>query len=182
MITSTEIIQIIITIFAVGFIFSGLVRRPDSLSKYLGGGFNWGDIKFSIMVTAPAIILHELGHKIVAMALGYTAVYHAAYTWLAIGVFLRLANVGFIFLAPAFVSISGPAIPINMAVIAFAGPLINLILFISCHFLIKYDKFPKHTHLIHLTKQINLWLFIINMLPIPGFDGFKTYAALFSMI
>ncbi|UCD04026.1 MAG: hypothetical protein JSW73_00030 [Candidatus Woesearchaeota archaeon] len=182
MITFAEIINILITIFAVGFIFSGLVRRPDSLSRYFGGGFNWGDIKFSIMVTAPAIILHEFGHKLVALSLGYTAVYHAAWWWLAIGVFLRLANVGFIFLAPAFVSISGPLIPINLAVIAFAGPLVNLILFLSCHFLIKHDKFTKYTHVIHLTKQINLWLFIINMLPIPGFDGFKTYAALFSMI
>lgn len=182
MITLVEIIEIIITVFAVGFIFSGLIRRPDSISYYSNRFFNWENVKFSIIITAPAIILHEMGHKLVALALGYTAVYNAAWTWLGLGVLLKLANVGFIFLAPAFVSISGPSIPINFAVISFAGPLVNLILFGVSSYLVKFDKFPKYGMVLNFTKQLNLWLFIINMLPIPGFDGFKTYTNLLSMI
>lgn len=182
MITFYEIIQILITIFAVGFIFSGIIKRTDSLSYYSGRGFNLEDIKFSIIITAPAVILHELGHKIFALALGYTAVYNVAWTWLGLGILLRLTNFGFIFLAPAFVSISGPNIPLNFALIAFAGPLVNLILFITMWALLKYEKFPKYTTILSFTKQINLWLFIINMLPIPGFDGFKTYTSLLSLI
>jgi len=50
-------------------------------------GLSWKDFKFAIIITAPAVILHELAHKFVAMAMGLTATFHAWYTGLGIGVF-----------------------------------------------------------------------------------------------
>jgi len=32
------------------------------------------------------------------------------------------------------------------------------------------------------TRRINGFLFILNMLPFPGFDGFKVYAGLFGFV
>lgn len=182
MITFPEIIQIVITIVAVGFIFSGLIRK-ESLDYFTNYSiFNWENLKFSILVTAPAIILHEMGHKLTAMFLGYNAVFHASIWGLAIGIALRLSNLGFIFFVPAYISISGPSIPLNLALIAFAGPFVNLMLFVITTLLLKYDKFPKHIRLLMFTRKINLWLFFLNMLPIPGFDGFKTYTNLLALI
>ena len=52
--------------------------------------FNWIDFKYAIYVSAPAIIIHELGHKFVAMAYGYTATFEMFSLGLAIGVVLKL--------------------------------------------------------------------------------------------
>jgi len=86
-----EIADIAIMTAALGFIFSGMFQSYsrkhdyDPLTHYRSG-FDWEAFRFAAYVTAPAIILHEFGHKFVAMAFGVSAVFHAAYTWLAIGV------------------------------------------------------------------------------------------------
>ena len=36
MIAFIEIIEILITIFAVGFIFSGLIKKPENVYEYFG--------------------------------------------------------------------------------------------------------------------------------------------------
>jgi len=184
-----EIIQIVITILALGFIFSGMIKSPklesDPLEQYGYGKsrwhdlLNWENIKFAMMITAPAVILHELGHKFSAMGYGLEAVYHMSYFGLALGVILRLVGFGFIFFIPGYVAISGAATPLAHSVIAFAGPGINLALFLISWFILEKDYFPQHAKAFYLSKQINLWLFILNMLPIPGIDGYSVYTGLF---
>jgi Zn-dependent protease len=133
-------------------------------------------------VSAPAVLLHELGHKTVALILGvsnptfYSACSASSFfgsgvgeifSWtcilMIVSVFLGLIGFGFIFFVPAFVSFSSDAGPLVLLLIAFAGPLVNLVLFFLLR--INSDEIWKKA------AKLNLLLFIFNILPIPGFDG-----------
>jgi Zn-dependent protease len=188
-----EIIDMLIMIGVLGFVFMNAFKiqkkhndnHDDILDKYLKKSkfFNWHDFWFAVMIVAPAIILHEIGHKAVALSFGLSAEFHAAYVWLAIAVILRLFNSPFIFFVPAFVAIAGLATPGENALIAFAGPGINLIIFLIAIIALKTQKLSSKSHqLWMLTKNINLFLFIFNMLPIPYFDGFKVWEFLWHLV
>ncbi|MGV8151085.1 MAG: hypothetical protein ACP5NV_05135 [Candidatus Woesearchaeota archaeon] len=176
-------------IVVVGFVFMDTFKAPqkdeDELAKYLRkkSMFNWDNFWFAALVTAPAIILHEMGHKLVALGFGLNAEFHAAYMWLGIAILLKLINFPFIFFVPAFVTISGAFTHTESAWTAFAGPGINLLLFLTALIVIKTRKLKsKKMHFWVLTKNINLFLLIFNMLPIPGFDGFTVFSSLWKII
>jgi Zn-dependent protease len=179
-----EIFEILVTILGVGYIFSGILRRPRHEFEvyYEKKRFDWDDIKYSAIIAAPAVIFHEFAHKFVALGLGYSATYSASYFGLALGAFLRAISSGLIFFIPGYVSISGGADPGTFALIAVVGPLANLLLFIGAHYALENGWLPKYGRILYLTKKINMWLFIFNILPIPGFDGYKFFSGLFQMI
>ena len=181
LLTPHEVIDLAIMALAVGFIFSGMIPRKEEL--YYGirvKSLDLSHLLYSAAIAAPAIILHELGHKFVAIALGLSATFHAAYEWLAIGVFLKLINFGLLFFVPAYVEISGAQTPLMSSLTAFAGPAVNLLLFIGSWYALKDRKLAKKYGIpLHFTKEINKFLFIFNMLPIPFFDGFTVYSGLF---
>src|SRR3990170_1573337 len=104
-----EIIQILITILAIGFIFSAPLRRPRADELDLADYKNnfWGDIKFGVAAAAPAVILHEFSHKFLALGYGFDAVYNASFWGLGIGIFLKMLAPGFLFFIPGYVAISG---------------------------------------------------------------------------
>ncbi len=173
----------------VGFIFAKVLERfkskqikenYDPLKQYYGG-FDFNLFKKAVIITAPAIILHELGHKFVAMSFGATATFHAAYGWLMFGALLAALNTGIIFFVPAYVSIPTIALTsLQFSAVAFAGPAVNAIIWgISAYVLKNNMVNKKYLGIVYLTKQINMFLFVFNMLPIPGFDGFKVYGGLF---
>lgn len=198
-----ELLDIAIMTLALGFIFKDVFMprvqklvntdNYDPLVHYrqMGRQHHMGGFVLAIIVTAPAIILHELGHKFVAMAFGAVATFKAAYAWLGLGVLLKLMNFGFIFFVPAYVSwVPGSdsaaafmaANPWVASVIAFAGPAVNLILFLVPFLLLKNAQFrkryKKYIAILFLTSRINLFLFVFNMLPIPAFDGWHVYSGL----
>lgn len=170
--TLRELIDVIIMTVAVGFIFMDLFRSRASF------GFDRRAFLFACYVTAPALIFHELAHKFVALYFGLNATFHAAYFWLFLGIMLKLLRFGFIFFVPAYVSIGGQLVQgLPMASVAFAGPFLNFVLFAGAWVWLKRQKKMKRSTYVflHVTKQINLFLFIFNMLPIPFFDGMKVY-------
>lgn len=188
LITFGEIIDLVLMTFFVGYIFSGIipVRREsyDPLVHYKKG-FDFEGLKFAILATAPAIILHELAHKFVALGFGLNAVFFAFYRnsfTLMLGVFTiisKLTGFGFMFFVPGFVGISGNGTNLQFASTAFAGPLVNLILWLGSLYMLKTGKYKKKYYLLLLlTSRINMFLFILNMLPIPGFDGYKVFSGL----
>tara|TARA_Y100000310_G_scaffold47186_1_gene43803 strand:- start:30408 stop:30980 length:573 start_codon:yes stop_codon:yes gene_type:complete len=184
--TLGEIFDIIIMTVVVGYIFSGLFKRPvaedyDPL-KHFRSGFDFNDLRFAIMVTAPAIIFHELGHKFVALSFGLEAVFQAAWFFLILALILKFMNFGFIFIVPAYVSIFGRATPLEFGLVAFAGPAVNLVLWLLAAVALKKNLLPsKYNPILALTSKINMFLFIFNMLPIPGFDGSKVFTGLIRM-
>jgi Zn-dependent protease len=189
-ITLIEILDIIIMTLVVGFVFMDMFKptknTKDILDKYMRKtkSFDWHAFWFAAMVTAPAIILHELGHKVAALSFGLSAVFNAAYFWLAIAILLKLAGSSFIFFVPAYVSISGNATPAQQAITAFAGPAVNLIIFIIALIILKTSKNLKMMSIQfwQLTKSISLFLFIFNMIPVPGFDGFTVFKNLWILV
>jgi Zn-dependent protease len=182
--TIYEFIDALVMTLAIGFIFMGVFERAFRREALASYKFNWEAFKFSCIVTAPAIILHELAHKFVALALGFTATFNASYFGLALGIFLKLIKSPLIFFVPAFVEIScGTAsciiTPLDSALTALAGPGMNLLVFLVCWLLLKKGKYTGMTAaILLLTKQINLFLFIFNMIPLPGFDGYHVYGNL----
>ncbi len=189
LITLREIFDMAVMTALVGFIFSdlfGRLKRPkkdyDPLTDS-PSGFDWDGFRFAVLVTAPALIFHELAHKFVALNFGMEATFHAAYMWLFIGMMLKIMKFNFIFFVPAYVSIMGAVTPLQHASIAFAGPGMNLLLWLGTAALVKYRLIEKkHYHLAIITSKINMFLFILNMLPIPGFDGSKVFAGLIQAI
>src|SRR5574341_414940 len=172
--TLRELFDVLIMTLAVGYIFMDLFRRQPI-------GFDKNAFFFACLVTAPALIVHELAHKFFALGFGLEATFHAAYFWLILGIVLKMMRFGFIFFVPAYVSIGNGAVPpLESALIAFAGPALNLVLFIVAWALLKQKRMKRNTFIfLQVTKQINLFLFIFNMLPIPFFDGMKVYQGLF---
>ena len=188
LITLGEIIDLVIMTFFVGYIFSGIipVRREnyDPLTHYKKR-FDYEALKFAILATTPAIILHELAHKFVALGFGLDAVFFAFYRssfTLMLGVLTiisKLTGFGFMFFVPGFVGISGTGTHLQFALTALAGPFVNLLLWLGSWYLLKNKMYKKkHYLLLFLTQRINMFLFIFNMLPIPGFDGYKVFAEL----
>jgi Zn-dependent protease len=182
-----EILDIVIMSLALGFIFKDVFKRPSHAYdpvNYYKKKFNWDDFKFAVMVTAPAVILHEFGHKFTAMAFGATATFNAAYIFLGIGILMKLLNFGFIFFVPAYVAWSGSVTHFQSAGIAFAGPLVNLLIWVAAFFVLKKKKGLTRTesHFWVMTKKINLFLFIFNMIPIIPFDGGHVFINLFQAI
>ncbi len=182
LITIGEIIDLVAMTFFVGYIFSGMIplRREsyDPLTHYQKS-FDFEALKFTIMATAPAIIVHELAHKFVALGFGLNAVFYAFYRSsfsLFLGIFAvisKLTGMGFIFIVPGYVGISGNGTHLQFALAALAGPLINCFLWIGAWLVLKSKKYKKkHYLLLLLTQRINMYLLIFNMLPIPGFDGY----------
>ena len=164
-----EIVDIIIAVIAGGYIFMDSFRDPRDHAKTFGER-----LLFSIAIAAPAIVLHEFGHKFVALALGYSATFHAAYGWLGIGVLLKLVGFPFLIMVPAYVSIAG-ATGLHHALIAFSGPAINLTLWLTCAAVLALNKkLSRNTEaILYYSKTINMFLFIFNLIPIQGFDGYQ---------
>lgn len=188
LITFGEIFDLAAMTVFVGYIFSGLIptkrENYDPLVHYKRG-FDFEGLKFAIMATAPAIIVHELAHKFVALGFGLNAVFFAFYRntfTLMLGVFTiisKLTGFGFMFFVPGFVGISGAGTHLEFALAALAGPLVNLFLWLGSWYLLKQKKYrKKHYLLLVLTQRINMFLFIFNMLPVPGFDGYNVFIEL----
>ncbi|MDP7141406.1 MAG: M50 family metallopeptidase [Candidatus Woesearchaeota archaeon] len=186
--TLKELFDIIMMSLIVGYIFKDLFKTPtenyDPLKQYQSNSIITENLKFAIMVTAPAIILHELAHKFAALYYGLEATFHAAYMWLGLGLILKFMNFGFIFFVPGYVSISCRTIacqitPLQSALIAGAGPFMNLLLWQISSFIIKHKKVnQKYLPLLLITSKINMFLFIFNMLPFFMFDGYKVFNGL----
>ena len=170
--TIWELFDVVVMTLAVGYIFSDMFKQAKN------------PFLFSCLVTAPALIVHELLHKFIALGLGLEATFHAAYFWLILGLILKFVKFGFMFFVPAYVSIGGEGLTHSAsAAVSFAGPAANLLLFLTAWALLQQKQLKTNTFLfLHVTKQINLFLFAFNMLPIPGFDGLKVYQALYYLI
>jgi Zn-dependent protease len=191
-ITFHEVFDIAVMTALIGFLFMDIIpmRTHDFKTKF----------KLAAFSLAPVIILHELAHKFTAMAFGLKAVFHAFYaetTTLFLGMFaiiMKLSNFGFVFLVPGFVRIcetsSGTidyacattlaANPLWGFLIAFAGPLMHLIFWIGSGIILnkKPNLSENWTLFFVINKRINKFLFIINMLPIPGIDGYFVFTHL----
>jgi Zn-dependent protease len=183
MLTLIELIDIIIMTFAIGYIFSDFFKRQplegyDPLKYYQKTPW-LENIKFAAMIAAPAVVLHELAHKFVAMSFGATAILHAPYKMYAIVILLKLMRFPLLFFVGGYV-IHDPLPALQSSLVAVAGPLTNLILWVTAILVVKYSLIDKKYYKIIVPMgKINMFLFIFNMLPLPGFDGYHFFSSIF---
>lgn len=182
-----EILNLVLLTVVIGYIISGYIKHPRKSFRQQhaerGRFFDWDDFKFSLLIAAPGIVIHELFHKFFAIGLGASASFQLFPIGIALGLILRLVRSPFVLLAPGFVVISQDAglTSAQMALVAFAGPLVNLILWLLPAFVLRFRKRDiGKTWAIFLfyTSSINMWLFIFNMIPIPPLDGSKVLMGL----
>jgi Zn-dependent protease len=167
-------------------------------------GVEWHDFLWACALVGPTILFHELAHKFTALGFGLDATFHAAcstanlipggapfldlYCGLtAISLFFKVIGFGFIFFVPGYVLIGGGGTYLQYALSAFAGPFVHLVFWLGAAHLMKnrklMRKLPERKRLyLFFFKQINMFLFILNMIPIPGFDGFSVFYNLFKML
>lgn len=186
LISFVEFFRLVVMTLALGYIFSAFMPRELFAKRSLyhllraqAQGLDWEAIKYSAILTAPAVVLHELGHKFVALALGLNAEFFASYFGLGLGVFLKMVGAPFIVFVPGYVSIPPNAPILAIGLIALAGPLVNLFLWLGAGIFLKIAKLNRRQMiLVYLTKRINIFLFIFNMIPFGFFDGAKVFRAL----
>lgn len=168
--------------FAIGYIFSTIIKREpeegyDPLKFYQKNQI-WENLKFGAMIAAPAVVFHELSHKFVAMMFGATAILHAPIGWYIIVIILRMLNFPLIFFVGGYVTHT-PLPPLESALVAVAGPLTNLALYLICMSAIKFKLVHrKYYRMAAISAKLNLFLMIFNMLPLPGFDGYHFFMSL----
>ncbi len=187
-ITLPEIVDIIVMTVAIGYIFSKFFRRTpqegyDPLTYYRKNTLV-EDIKYGAMIAAPAVVLHELAHKFVAMGFGASATLHApSFFGIPYGMYLLVIllihlNFPILFFVGGYVSHTALP-PLASSMVAFAGPLTNLLLWLIGMSLIKYKLIDRKYYMtIGMMAKLNLFFFAFNMIPIPGFDGFHVFRGL----
>ena len=190
-ITPIELFRIIIMSLGVGVIFSFSIQKyrskKDVLDEFIHksryGGIDFDTILFATAIAAPGIIFHELAHKFVAMSFGLNATFYAAYLFLGLAITLALIGFPLVFFVPGYVSIIGAGTPVQYTLIAFAGPFFNLVTFFAAWIVLKNSKKLKLSRNSlygwEICKKMNLFLFVFNLLPIPGFDGWSVFSNLF---
>jgi len=180
-ITLKEVFYSLAITTALAYIFMDLIRPKNTeFFIYQKKGFDWDTFKFAAIIAAPGVILHEFGHKFAALAFGYTASFEVFWFGLIIGIFLKIIHSPFLILAPGYVTLPMIANPLHISIIAFMGPFVNLVLWLGSWFILnsKIKLKRGQAEFLYLTKQINMILFIFNMIPFPPLDGYKVLSGL----
>lgn len=187
----TEIFNSIVLAAGIGYIFKDMFTK-DKVS-YTGFVIQQSPYKpylLAIYAVFPAILIHELFHKFTALYFGAGAIFHTSYIFLAIGILLKLVGSPFLIIAPAYVAITGHITGLQSALIAFAGPFANFLLWILASIMlnprIKAFSWVRKNEdaytVIVAMRRINIFLAIFNIIPIPGFDGYQTLIGLIHAI
>lgn len=178
LISISEVLGLIVTTLVIGFIFMDKFPRKNIHKK-----FDFNTLIYAALIVSPGIILHELMHKFVAMFFGLTAIFKVFGLGIVIAIILKLVHSPFILIAPGYVEIGNATNNLQTFFISFAGPFINLILWLLAIIMLKNKKLGRNQLTFwHVTKQINIILFIFNMIPIPPLDGSKVWYSLFKLI
>jgi Zn-dependent protease len=125
-------------------------------------------VAVSGLTVGVGFLLHELGHKLVAVHYGQVAVFRADYGMLAVAILAALA--GWLFAAPGAVHHRGRLTEREAGLIALAGPAVNAALAVG-FFGLATLPLPAVAGLAGLGVTVNLLLAAFNMLPLGPLDG-----------
>ncbi len=175
-----EIRDIIIAVTALSILYALSITRPfgwtmDSLALF---------IPISFIAVGIGFILHELGHKVVAQRFGFYSEFRRWDYGLILG--LLTVPLGFMIFAPGavyFGSYGRMVTPEENGKISIAGPIVNIILAIVALLLtlsIRPYLSMENAGMMYivlitlvLTFNVNSFLALFNLLPIPPLDGSK---------
>jgi len=129
------------------------------------------------LTVGTSLLAHEvLGHKFLAQRLGLFAEFCADDALLAIS--LLSALLGFVFIAPGAVVVSGVTRIDTYGKVAAAGPAVNIILALFFGVLHRMGIcfVAEGVDLVVLSCGVNAWFALFNMIPVGLWDGAKVYA------
>lgn len=186
-----EAVHIIVCIFAISFGFSIAFAHFSSLINYPVEFLVFFFISF--VTVGSGFVLHEMGHKLVALHYGAPARFVMWFQGIAL--MLITSFFGFLFAAPGAVYIYSERItPKQNAIISIVGPLVNVV--IAIFFLLLSSLYPTKIYLSFINSLIqnagfgisggsievwrfgaalNLILAMFNMIPAFPLDGSKVY-------
>lgn len=144
------------TIFVAG---PGVVARPAVAVRLFGICLGTAGVGF---------LGHELAHKLVAERFGREAAFRADYQWLALAILT--AMVGILVAAPGAVVHRGPSDDRQIALVAVAGPVTNLLL-VGAFAPAALAPWSTVALLGLFGVWINALLAAFNMLPVGPLDG-----------
>jgi Zn-dependent protease len=164
-ISGTEALHIGISVITIAFAFTLFPAGTFTAERFL----------LILLTLGMGFVLHELGHKYVAIKYGALAEYRAWTTGLFAALVLAwITNGNFIFAAPGAVYIFGKAVSKEQnGRIAIAGAAVNLLL--AWLFLLFGLAFPEFALLAGVGVYINAFLGFFNLIPIPPLDGSKVF-------
>ena len=128
----------------------------------------------SLFTVGLGVLLHEIGHKLVAQRYGCFAEFRADDRMLLFAVFS--AFFGFVFAAPGAVFIYGHVTKEKSGKISLAGPSANILLaaaFLSLGFLFRASSVLSSVF--SYGFEINSFIALFNMIPFMNFDGAKIW-------
>ena len=127
-----------------------------------------------LIALAPAFLLHEIAHKVVARKYGCWAEFRASPSGLRFGVFLA-AILGIVFMAPGAVMVAGHTTRAQFGKIALAGPVTNVVLWLLglIAILLGAAENPYVAVILKPWLWGNAVLGLFNMLPFGPLDGKK---------
>jgi len=178
--TREEIRDMIIAVFALSILYSFTITRSSGWSIDTLMLF----IPISFVAVGLGFILHELGHKIVAQKFGFFSEFRRWDYGLILG-FLTVP-LGFMVFAPGavyFGSYGRMVTAEENGKISLAGPVVNIVLAILALLLtlsIRPYLSMENAGVMYivlltlvLTFNVNSFLALFNLLPIPPLDGSK---------
>jgi Zn-dependent protease len=151
------------------------------------------DSLFLVVIIMFSAIIHEVMHGVMADRLGDPTARYAGR--LTLNPIPHLDPIGSIILpltlalthAPIFFGWAKPVPynPYNLrpgrfseALVAFAGPLSNLVIALIGGLVLRSGSFPSANDIVFLIVVVNSMLFIFNLIPVPPLDGSKVLQAL----
>ncbi len=171
-----EIEELLLSAFIIAFLFTIKSFLYTDLLDFL--------ILLAIffIILAPAFILHEISHKIVAIRLGYIAFYSIYPSALLWSILLTLLFPGpTVFAATGavnIISLDGFYRKRDIEKISAAGPITNIILSIIFYILYKIAVFSGNSFdlpsiILRYSSSLNIQLALFNLLPFYPLDGSK---------
>jgi len=141
----------------------------------------WERLYVLVPIYATATLLgfvgHELAHRFVGRKFGAYTEFRAWYLGLAIALVTGIATRGsFIVAAPGAVYIYSTWLtPYEEALIALAGPTVNLVIGLICLALRAALPYGYAWLFASIVGSVNATLAFFNMIPVPPLDGYKVF-------
>jgi len=175
--TLMEIRDLLISILVLGFIFSAVLPNFQ-----VEQGTPLVNFALAVFIVGPALLFHELAHKITAQKFGCKAAYVLWPMGVMISILLTVITAGrIIFAALGAVMIStaystrlgyrfiGLSME-EMGKIALAGPLVNIAIAVFSYAFIWISP-----QIVQTMITINLIVALFNTIPFPPLDGSKIF-------
>ena len=187
LLTIYELLDMAVMSVLLGIIFQRFIPRKEYGDPLLQihPKFDWKHIQYVSLIIAPAVILHEFGHKFVAMSFGADATFFASLSLnklinglpfldtpailMIVAVVMALSGSSFIFFIPAYVAWSGSVTHLQVALIAYAGPIVNGVLWALSRWMVKKEIMKQYMREIAIFGKINGFLAIFQHNSIPWF-------------